>query len=47
MVHVQQYERWGPLFVPTYLTLWFFLWCYGKRPYYDNPFERQARDLST
>lgn len=42
LIHVQQYERWGPLFVPTYLTLWFVLWCCGKRPYYDNPFEREA-----
>jgi hypothetical protein len=42
LIHVQQYERWGPLFIPTYLTWWFVLWCCGKRPYYDNPFEREA-----
>jgi hypothetical protein len=42
MVHVKQYECWGPLFVPAYLTCWCVLWCCGKRPYYDNPFERQA-----
>ena len=42
LIHVKQYERWGPLFVPAYLTWWFLLWCGGKRPYYDNPFEREA-----
>jgi hypothetical protein len=42
LVHVKQYERWGPLFVPTYLTLGLAMWCCGKRPYYDNPFEREA-----
>lgn len=42
LVHVKQYECWGPLFVPTYLACWCVLWCCGKRPYYDNPFERQA-----
>ncbi len=44
LIHVQQYERWGPLFIPTYLGWWFVLWCCGKRPYYDNPFEREAFD---
>ena len=47
MIHVRQYERWGPLFVPTYLLLWFALWCIGKRPYYDNPFEREAFDATS
>ena len=47
LVHVGQYERWGPLFVPTYLGWWFVLWCCGKRPYYDNPFERQAFDQTS
>jgi hypothetical protein len=42
LVHVRQYECWGPLFVPTYLMWCFVLWCCGKRPYYDNPFEREA-----
>lgn len=44
LVHVRQYETWGPLFVPTYLMWGVALWCSGKRPYYDNPFERQAYD---
>lgn len=43
-VHVRQYERWGPLFVPAYLFHWCLLWMRGKHPYWDNPFERQAYD---
>jgi hypothetical protein len=42
LVHVRQYERWGPLLVPMYLLCWLGLWLGGKHPYYDNPFERQA-----
>ena len=42
LVHVGQYERWGPLFVPAYLLCWLILWLAGKSPYHDNPFERQA-----
>lgn len=42
MIHVRQYECWGPLFIPMYLGWWFVLWCRGKRPYYDNPFEQEA-----
>lgn len=42
MVHVRQYERWGFLFVPVYLTCSLALRLCGKRPYYDNPFEREA-----
>jgi hypothetical protein len=42
MIHVRQYERWGPLFVPVYLILSALAWCCRKHPYYDNPFERQA-----
>jgi hypothetical protein len=42
LVHVRQYEHWGPLFVPTYLMCLLVQWCRGKRPYYDNPFEREA-----
>jgi hypothetical protein len=44
LIHVKQYEQWGPLFVPTYIMCWIVLWCVGKRPYYDNPFEREAFD---
>lgn len=42
MVHVGQYERWGPAFVPAYLACWAVLWMRGKHPYFDNPFEREA-----
>jgi len=42
LVHVRQYERWGPLFVPAYLFHWIRLWALGRDPYRDNPFERQA-----
>ena len=42
LVHVQQYERWGPLFGPAYLGCSFYLWLRGRDPYRDNPFEREA-----
>jgi hypothetical protein len=42
LVHVRQYEQWGLLFVPAYLTCSVAIWFSGKRPYYDNPFERSA-----
>jgi hypothetical protein len=44
MVHVRQYEHWGPLFVPAYLFHWVRLRLARRDPYFDNPFERQARD---
>ena len=44
MVHVRQYERWGPFMGPAYLLSSLFLWLTGRRPYRDNPFERQAYD---
>jgi hypothetical protein len=42
LVHVRQYERWGPLFIPAYFSCWFVLWVSGKDGYRDNPFEREA-----
>jgi hypothetical protein len=42
LVHVRQYERWGPLFIPAYLACWLVLWLRGKDGYRDNPFEREA-----
>lgn len=42
LVHVRQYERWGPLFIPAYLGCSLWLWLRGGRPYLDNPFEREA-----
>jgi hypothetical protein len=43
-VHVRQYERWGALFVPAYLGCSLLLLLYGRDPYRDNPFEREAFD---
>lgn len=45
MVHVRQYERWGPAFIPAYLACSLVLWFRGKDPYFDNPFEREAYGL--
>jgi len=42
LVHVSQYERWGPLFIPAYLACSAILWLRGADAYRDNPFERQA-----
>ena len=42
MVHVRQYERWGPLLGPAYLACSLTLWVRGRDPYHDNPFEHQA-----
>ncbi len=42
MVHVRQYERWGPLMGPAYLGCSLGLWLTGRRAYRDNPFEREA-----
>ena len=44
MVHVRQYERWGPFFVPVYLLCSLVLLLRGKDAYRENPFERQAYD---
>jgi hypothetical protein len=41
-VHVRQYERWGPLFVPAYLLSSLIELLRGRRPYLDNRFEREA-----
>jgi hypothetical protein len=45
MIHVRQFEIWGPLMGPAYLLCSLWLWVAGYRPYRDNPFERQAYDL--
>lgn len=41
-VHVRQYERWGPAFLPAYLACSLWLWLRRRRPYWDNPFEIEA-----
>ncbi len=43
MVHVRQSERWGPLFVPAYLTGMVIARVQGRDPYLDNSFELEAR----
>ncbi len=41
-VHVRQYERWGPLFLPAYAVASLIAWKNGRCPYRDNAFEREA-----
>lgn len=41
-VHVRQYERWGPLFIPAYFVCSGWQWLRGRHPYLDNPFEVEA-----
>ena len=45
-VHVRQYERWGPLFVPAYLLATVATKLRGGHHYRDNPFEIAARRVS-
>lgn len=42
LVHVRQYERWGPFFLPAYLLASLWLWLAGRDPYRENPFEIEA-----
>lgn len=42
LVHVRQYQRWGLLFIPAYLTMSAIRWLQGRHPYFDNPFEVEA-----
>ena len=41
-VHVRQYERWGPLFIPLYILASLMALLRGRDPYRDNRFEREA-----
>jgi hypothetical protein len=41
-VHVRQYERWGPFFIPAYLAFSAVLWLQGRDAYRENPFEIEA-----
>ena len=41
-VHIEQYEKWGPLFIPLYLASSVMAWLEGKHFYRDNVFEREA-----
>jgi hypothetical protein len=42
-VHVRQYESWGPLFLPAYFLAGACALVMGRHPYFDNRFEREAR----
>jgi hypothetical protein len=42
LVHVRQFERWGPFLLPVYLGAGLVLYLRGLDPYLDNPFEREA-----
>jgi hypothetical protein len=42
-VHVDQYERWGPLFLPAYVGASLAACIRGGDYYFDNRFEREAR----
>ena len=42
LVHVRQYERWGPLFLPAYGLCAVWLHLNGRHGYWDNPFEKEA-----
>jgi hypothetical protein len=42
-VHVRQCERWGPAFFAAYLLAGVWQWVRGRRAYWDNPFEIEAR----
>jgi hypothetical protein len=45
-VHVRQYERWGPLFLPLYFGWAGYLYVIGKHCYLDIPFEVEARRIA-
>ncbi|HET9328307.1 MAG TPA: hypothetical protein VFQ05_16185 [Candidatus Eisenbacteria bacterium] len=45
-VHVRQYERWGPFFLPAYACASLWAWTLGGDPYLDNVFEREAHALT-
>lgn len=41
-VHVRQYERWGPAFIPAYVIAGLSAAVRGRHPYFANPFEIEA-----
>ena len=45
-VHVRQHERWGAFFFPAYAASSLWQWLRGRRPYWDNAFEIQARKMA-
>jgi hypothetical protein len=47
LVHVGQYERLGPLFVPAYALASLYALCTGRSAYRDNRYERAARNRAS
>lgn len=45
-VHVRQYERWGPLFIPAYFLASLTAHLRGRHAYLGNRFEREAYAVS-
>jgi hypothetical protein len=45
-VHVRQYERWGPFFIPAYFIESALAYLRGANAYYDNRFEIEAYRVS-
>jgi hypothetical protein len=45
-VHVRQYERWGPFFIPAYLLCSAYLSLTKRDGYRDNPFEVEAYNIA-
>jgi hypothetical protein len=45
-VHVAQYERWGLLFFLAYPAASLWQWLRGGDPYWNNPFEAEARAIA-
>ena len=46
LAHVRQYERWGPLFFAAYAASSVWQLLRGRRAYWDNHFEIEARERS-
>lgn len=47
LIHVRQYERWGPFFIPAYLLSSLYLLLARRDCYRENPFEEEAFRLGT
>ncbi|MGW8282617.1 MAG: EamA family transporter [Gemmatimonadota bacterium] len=45
-VHVRQYERWGPLFLPAYILSSLLALRRGEDPYFGNRFELEAHRIA-
>jgi hypothetical protein len=45
-VHVRQCHRWGPFFIPAYLTASLIAYLRKQDAYRDNPFEKEAYAMS-